>query len=193
MKLIPIFVNKQTAEGLYAIQYKGQQFNEFERLFYLWIDRHYLLGYLKANLKYFNTKYFEGITIHQAINKIQDEASALAHLLDTYCETGFSKSGKNLQMLFSPLHDKVYRLLTKQESKAKLKGAEFRKPLLRIYAIRISANTFIITGGAIKLSKTMEDHEDTRAELQKLRRVKNFLDANQINSIDDITYYYEGS
>lgn len=192
MKLIPIFVDHTTGEGLYAIQYKGQEFNEFERLFDLWIDEDYLSEYLNANLKYFDTQYFEGITIDQTMDKILDEALVLEHLLDAYCERGFNKSGKKLQMLFSPLHDKVFRLLPNQESKAKLKSPAFRKPLLRIYAVRIDANTFIITGGAIKLSKKMEDHEDTRAELRKLKQVKSFLKANQINSVDDINYYYEG-
>jgi hypothetical protein len=193
MKLIPIFVDKKSAAGLYAIQYKGQELNEFERLFDLWSDADYLYKYLKANSKYFDTEYFEGMTIAQAIHTILNEASVLSYLLNTYCVAGFSKCGKNLQMLFSPLNDKVYRLLTKQESKAKLKGVDFRKPLLRIYAIRINANTFIITGGAIKLTKRMEDHEGTRAELQKVKQVKSFLDANQIDSIDDIIYYYEKS
>lgn len=191
MKIVPIFVDNKSCEGLYSIQYQGQKVDEFERLLDTWNDADYLFEYLKTNLKYLQVPYFEGITIEDARVKIQEEAFELEHLLREYCKRKFDKSAKNLQMLFLPLDGREYRILPKQANKLRVTSSNFRKPLLRIYAIRISVTTFVITGGAIKLSHRMKDHEDTRIELQKLQQVKSFLNANQINSVDDIIYYYE--
>lgn len=37
----------------------------------------------------------------------------------------------------------------------------------------------------------MKEHPDTIIELEKLERVKSFLEANDINIDDDLIYYYE--
>jgi len=51
---------------------------------------------------------------------------------------------------------------------------------LRIYAIRLEPNVYVVTGGAIKLSRKMQEREHTALELQKLNRCKAFLKANDI-------------
>ena len=51
---------------------------------------------------------------------------------------------------------------------------------LRIYAIRLEPNVYIVTGGAIKLTRTMQEREHTAIELRKLNRCKNFLQANGV-------------
>ena len=40
---------------------------------------------------------------------------------------------------------------------------------------RFQKNSYLITGGAIKLTRTMQEREHTLAELQKLEQVRNFL------------------
>ena len=39
----------------------------------------------------------------------------------------------------------------------------------------LNDNPYIITGGAIKLTRTMEEREHTLAELKKMEAVRNFL------------------
>lgn len=48
---------------------------------------------------------------------------------------------------------------------------------LRVYAIKVDADTFVITGGAIKLplQHLMEDREHTTIELKKLNNAKSYL------------------
>ena len=61
--------------------------------------------------------------------------------------------------------------------KEKAKGGQRRGhgSWLRLYAIRFQKNSYLITGGAIKLTRTMQEREHTLAELQKLELVRNFL------------------
>lgn len=44
-----------------------------------------------------------------------------------------------------------------------------------MYAIRIAANCFVISGGAIKLTQQMAEREHTANELRKIERTKDYL------------------
>ena len=60
---------------------------------------------------------------------------------------------------------------------------------LRIYALKLERGTYLITGGAIKLTRTMEEREHTLSELRKMEKVRNFLieqGAVDIDGLKDI-------
>lgn len=46
---------------------------------------------------------------------------------------------------------------------------------LRIYAIRLDANLFVVSGGAIKLTETMNERAHLIQELRKLELTKAYL------------------
>jgi hypothetical protein len=62
------------------------------------------------------------------------------------------------------------------------------KSWLRLYAIRISANIFVVSGSAIKLTKAMQDRAHTQKELQKLKMTAQYL--KEIGFQDDYDYGY---
>lgn len=90
-------------------------------------------------------------------------------------------------MLFLPL-GKQHRLPTHQLTKAKIESRRFPR-FIRLYAIRIGPNTFVISGGAIKLTQLMNQHKDTNKELEKLELVKSFLIEKEIKTEDDLNFY----
>lgn len=47
--------------------------------------------------------------------------------------------------------------------------------MVRIYAIKLEPGCYIITGGAIKLTRTMQEREHTLIELNKMEAVRNYL------------------
>jgi hypothetical protein len=55
---------------------------------------------------------------------------------------------------------------------------------LRLYAIKIIDELFIITGGAIKISQRMQDHPSTAQELSKLFEARLYLDINDTHNKD---------
>ena len=57
------------------------------------------------------------------------------------------------------------------------KKAYSKKPKtwLRIYALKAGEDMYIVTGGAIKLTATMEEREHTKVELRKLDACRQFL------------------
>ena len=58
------------------------------------------------------------------------------------------------------------------EDKVKVDG---KKTWIRLYAIRIEANFFVVCGGAIKLRKTLNDRTYLLKELEKLKITRSYL------------------
>jgi hypothetical protein len=62
---------------------------------------------------------------------------------------------------------------------------------LRLYAIKLSVGIYIITGGAIKLTRTMQEREHTLQELEKMEKVRNFLIREHVFDEDSFTDYQQ--
>jgi hypothetical protein len=85
------------------------------------------------------------------------------------CQKGKADPQESLSTLFEPLRDGTLSIEDFEKNKAK-------NHWVRIYAIRIDQNLFVITGGAIKLTRTMNDRDHLLKELDKLELVKGFLE-----------------
>jgi hypothetical protein len=174
MDLSPIFVDKISGEGLYSIKYG--RIPEYTRLLKLWTNTLYVTEYCEKNRSCFMADYFKGISIDEVISKVIREARQFSNLLRSYAESGFDKTGHLLQELFKPLDDFESHLYVHQESKGFIIDKYSRiKPILRLYAVRIGSNTYVISGGAIKLVHKMKDHTDTLIERDKLKKTKQYL------------------
>ena len=187
MKIIPIFeIDSDTKEGLYAIQYDGEHENEFVRLFNLWVDDiGYVVDYLRANEDYLSVNYFREASIPDIAIKIKSEAMELLQLFDDFL---YNPARRKLQEIFRPLVDDELNIRLHQKAKTSIENWKYRRAIVRIYAIRISATTYVVTGGAIKLVKSMKDHQDTRRELKKIEMVKGYLASIELHSEDDLIY-----
>lgn len=162
MEIVAIF-----ADRLFALKYEGEADNEYDRLMDLWTDTEYVRNFLNANDM--------DIPIHktkrQFVNYIRQDAYNIDEQLIKITET----TDQSLSYFFKPLYNNEYefKILSLQKG---------RQHCLRLYAIKIDEDTFIITGGAIKLPlhHLMEDREHTRVELQKLERAKSYLKENGV-------------
>lgn len=77
----------------------------------------------------------------------------------------------NLDHFFRPLeNNRTSEMLLSKE-----KGKPHRRSWLRLYAIKLNAGIYIITGGAIKLTRTMQERQHTLLELEKMEKVRSFL------------------
>jgi hypothetical protein len=132
----------------------------------LWTDMTYLRQFAKEN----------GISnVRQFVNDIREDAEFIEDLL---AEMAQNKSP--LEQFFKPLNNLEIgaKVLSLQ------KGRRYK---LRVYAIRIDADLFLITGGAIKIVFRMEEHADTQKEKNKLEAVRRFLQRNGV--FDDNSFY----
>ena len=63
---------------------------------------------------------------------------------------------------------------------------------LRIYAIKLNPGIYVVTGGTIKLTRTMEEREHTLKELMKMEKVRQYLVANNVIEDDSFTDFIKG-
>ncbi|MCU4155229.1 hypothetical protein J1N10_04535 [Carboxylicivirga sp. A043] len=165
MKIVSIFANH-----LFSFVYQNEdgtyQENEYDRLMDLWTDTEYLWNYAKEN-KVKDIKRF--------VNRRLEDAELIQDLLED-----LSESGKPLDHYFQALDDYEtgFKIL------ALKKGKTSKYDGLRLYAIKIDENLFVITGGAIKMSLKMDDHPDTKNEKVKIYSAQAFLNENDVIDSD---------
>jgi hypothetical protein len=167
MKIVSIF-----ALRLFALHYSCEEDDEYNRLIEQWTSPKYLIDFANANGLINTPKFVE--------ERIED-AEQIIDIIDE-----IENSGLKLETYFRALNDNEigYTILSLQKGKTyHLK----RKNNLRLYAIKIDDDCFIITGGAIKMSQKMQDHNDTLVELKKLNKAKDYFVANDVHDIDSFT------
>ena len=71
-------------------------------------------------------------------------------------------------------------------TKGLIKDKGRKSPKLRIYAVRIGENTYVVTGGAIKLTHKMKDRPHTQQQLERLIRVRDWLKDEGIYYPEDL-------
>ena len=77
--------------------------------------------------------------------------------------------------MFRPLSNSQIGEILLGKEKARLRNRPKHASWLRIYAIKLSPGVFIVTGGAIKLTATMQEREHTLMQLTRMEKVRNVL------------------
>ncbi len=170
MKIVTIF-----AHHLYAFSFKDKT-DELNRLYDFWTNQKLLRDYFEKNNSVLE---FENIDIEEAISETIENAELLFELL--------SEHKNDLDRLFEALS-------TKENDSKFLHKQKSRRKWLRLYAIKIESNYYVITGGAIKQSQTMQQHPDTNEESKKLESCRNYLIDNHVfdaDSFNDFLYELE--
>lgn len=156
MEVVSIF-----AENLYAFRYDGEIENEYDRLMDLWTDTEYLRGYATQNDVANVYGFIEDIL--KCAEVVQDFLEDIIHSQD------------DLELYFEALQESERKRVTLSLQKGKI-----RRNKLRLYAVKIDSNCFVIAGGAIKMSQRMDEHPDTEMELKKLNAAREYFRSNGV-------------
>lgn len=182
MKIISIFAPDTY---LFSIQYDEQEEDEYTRLLYTeWNELDKVLGFMQENSELLKTDYtWDKIkSPFLAASQVLKEADDLRELFHELNKN--TKNGKHpnyddhFQFLNGP-YKNVYELVP-------VKSYGNEKPsLLRIYAIKLDTNKYLITGGGIKLCRKIQDSPGIKNDvLKNINKVRNFLIKNGITSED---------
>lgn len=183
MKIVSIFAI--VSESLYSAQFAEDGKDELSNIFENWNDVEYLKSFFEEHKQDLQGGFYGNISIEEAIEKTLDEAEVLENQLYETAINGKQDEKGTLQSLFKPLNDNETKTPPLQENK--LKG--FRnKSWLRIYAIRIGPNLFVISGGAIKLNHKMDERDHLKQELRKLEITKEYFKSEGIYDENDFVY-----
>lgn len=164
-------------DHLWAVRDMNKPGNELVELFHKWNDAEYLWDFFLEN-QYDLKEFFHIERISEAVEDTIDDAEELERMI---LEIPYTD---NLDELFHPLGsaDMVIRELTRE--KARNWDRSDHASWLRVYAIRLEKNVFVITGGAIKLTHAMQDRMHTQKELDKLDKCRQYLKDNGVFDSD---------
>jgi hypothetical protein len=159
MKITRIFENQ-----LYSFHYDEYNEIEYERNLNQWSNTSYLFEFAKEN----NIQ-----DIVAFVDEISDNLEELEDLINDIAES----DGK-FKRIFIPLeHSETNKTIS-------LRKGKINHNRLRLYAIKLIDELFIITGGAIKMSQRMSDHPGTAKEHRKLSAARQYLEINDIHNED---------
>lgn len=169
---------------LWAVRDEKKEADELALLFRQWSNANYLLDFFLANLDDLQG-FFHVKKISEAIMDTMEDARSLERLILEFPYT------EQLDGLFHPLSLSDNRLHELTREKARNWNRARHPSWLRIYAIRVDPNVYIITGGAIKLTATMQERAHTQMELNKLNACRDFLQQHGVFDKDSFIDYIE--
>jgi len=161
MKFACIFENQ-----LYSFHYDEYNENEYDRNLNLWSNTAYLFEFAKEN----NIQ-----DIVAFVDEIYDNLEELEDLINEIAES----SGQFKRLFITLEHSETNKTIS-------LRKGKINHNRLRLYAIKLIDELFIITGGAIKMSQRMLDHPGTAKEHSKLSAARQYLEINDIHNEDAI-------
>lgn len=164
-------------DHLWAVRDMEKPKNELALLFDSWNDIGFLMDFFMENLDDLK-QFFHIQRISDAIDDTMDDAEELQRLILDIPYT------ENLDELFTPLGsaDLTIRELTRE--KARNWDRIGHASWLRVYAIRLEKNVFVVTGGAIKLTRSMQERPHTQEQLDKLNSCRQYLLNNGVFDAD---------
>lgn len=168
MKIVEL--TRIVPETLWAARFEGNTENEFDRTFNCWDNPEYLDTFFTTHERDLVKDFYGYCTVSQAVSITMSEADAFEKQLLLVAQG--QDLEKRLGDIFKPLGKTASIKIVNEKSKAYGTGA---KSWLRIYAVRLNYDFFIISGSAIKLRKTMNEREHLLEELKKLDVLVRFL------------------
>ncbi|MCF0208156.1 MAG: hypothetical protein HUK07_01790 [Bacteroidaceae bacterium] len=170
---------------LWAVRYDGAEDNALQQVFSQWNDPEWLVNFFLENISDLEA-YFKITDINQAIyDTIDDSLRMQCLILDISPDA-------DLDCFFRPLSNSCTSEMLLGKEKARIKERAQHASWLRIYAIKLEPGCYIITGGAIKLTRTMQEREHTLVELNKMEQVRNLLlDSGAIDTDGFVDYLSE--
>ncbi|MBR1543286.1 MAG: hypothetical protein IJ626_00095 [Muribaculaceae bacterium] len=172
-------------QNIYSIQYNDQEENEFDRLFNLWNDVGYITQFLEDNQEYLNLPIWQQTpNPEDAARQVLQEATKLEELFDSLYENVLKGRKPDFDNHFSFLEGKYKYFLQWPPMKS---YGTYRPSLLRMYAIKMKENVYLITGGGIKLADKIQNSPDLKDHvLQNIDKVRTFLKENGILEAEDM-------
>lgn len=150
--------------SLYSARFQKEEQNEFSRIFALWNDAEFLEDFFESHRQDLHS-FWQHVTVEEAVMATMEEANILERKLVRIAEKGFTDREETLSGLFSPLRNGFTRVEPLEKNKVR---GHRRHSWLRLYAVRLDVNVFVISGGAIKLTRTMNERTHLVMELKKL-------------------------
>ena len=168
---------------LYSVKYETEEI-EFYKLFHEWENADWLQSFFETHSCDMDPVFWGNITDPEvASSRTLEEAFDLDSLFQQLLENTRNNTEPDLDTFFKPLGGEYAYVWDYLPVKGY--GTAFPS-LLRLYAIRLAPNSYIVTGGGIKYCRKMDDSPELKDELKKIEQVRRYLKENAIFDSEDI-------
>ena len=118
-----------------------------------------------------------------ATDRTIDEAFDLEKHIDKLNQNTAHGTTPDFDEFFEPLNGEFSYVYIQTPMKA---YGTLKPSLLRLYAIKLKSNCYLITGGGIKYCRKMDQSPELKAEIEKLKMVRSFLQKLGIEDVEDL-------
>lgn len=175
-------------DWLYSISFDEEDLNEYHRVFREWHDLDYLVRFFSEHRDFVDSDFWKNAGLdpdnpEQSAERVINEADNL--------ETYIGQLVANCSNGVKPDFDEYFHFLGGKYkclwSLEPVKSYGTDSPsLLRLYAIKIDANCYLIVYGGIKLGDTIQNSPVLKDKVfSKIDSVMSFLKANGITESED--------
>jgi hypothetical protein len=173
LEIVTIFAENNPI--LLSVRFEKDGPTEFERLFTEWQNPEFLLLFFEANKKDLQD-FYNSIGTDQAAIETMKDAKLFETRILRLAERSIKKDSESgLDDLFQDLHNTEPAVeLIPQKAYGKNIYRE-NGSWLRLYAIKLEANCYVVCGGMIKLTKAIQDRKHGEKELLKIKRTIDYL------------------
>ncbi len=173
----------------YSIKFDEADTDEYSRVLALWKDLDYLVDFFKANAKEVDQPYWRKVGLNPdtpiaSADRVAREAVVLATHIRELAENSKDNKFPDLEDFFHPLGGKYSFVRELEPHKS---YGTFNPSLLRLYAIKLDKNVYLIVFGGIKLGSTIQNSPGLKEQVfNRIDNVITFLKANGIFEGEDI-------
>lgn len=170
---------------LFSMQYgDGDNPDEYHLLLSKWTDIEYVLEFFEKHSPLMNADFWGNLIEPElAAERTIDEAYDLYDYIEELSQNTAHGKKPDFDAFFKPLDGEFGYLFFQTPMKAY--GTQ-NPSLLRLYAIKLSSNHYLITGGGIKYCRKMKESPELQAEIEKIKNVRSFLRQLGIEDEEDI-------
>lgn len=170
---------------IYSIKYDNHSQNEYDRLISIWNDWDFVFDFLEKNKQYLSNDIWKKTpTPEEAAEQIFNEAAEIECTFNSLFKNTIRGKKPDFDNHFQPLGGKYgYTIF---HCPMKSYGRKQKPAFLRLYAIKLEMNTYLITGGGIKLNDKIENSPDLDHVITEIDAVSAWLTSQGIIDKNDI-------
>ncbi len=173
---------------IYSVKFDNEDLDEYSKAFQLWKDIDYLVDFFKTNAKYIDNPIWQkaGLspeTPNDSAKRVAKESVVLAGTILNLVQNSMNGETPDLEDFFVPLEGKYSFVSELTPHKA---YGTFSPSLLRLYAIKLEENAYLIVCGGIKLAATIQESPGLKETLlNKIDNVLSYMKSNGITELED--------
>lgn len=170
---------------LYSVQFDEQGMDEYNRVLNEWFNPVVTYEFLEENKTAYDgywAQHFD--STREAAESVMDEAERVEEFMEELAENTRNGERPDFDSYFKPLNG-VYSF---DVNYLPMKGYGLYTPsMLRLYAVKVDSNLYVIADGGIKLGSKIQDSPGLKDHvLSKINVTKQFLSFYDIVTSDDM-------